>query len=68
MPTGFENKVAEQSDHSKRKIMNEFKKEEETAKHKNIRNPYAYATSVVEKMNPGYKPKTTDQDRKPEGA
>lgn len=62
MPTGFENKIAEESGHSKRKIMNEFKKAEEEAKRKKMRNPYAYATEVVERMNP------SENGRKPEGA
>ena len=67
MPNPFIKKVAEQTGHKKHTIEKEFKKEEEIAKHKGARNPYAYATAVVERMNPGYKPKTSQNGKKPSG-
>ncbi len=64
MPNSFVKEVAKQSGTSKHKVEKEFKKGEEEAKHKNIRNKYA--TEIVERMNPSYHPKTEGK-RKPSG-
>lgn len=57
MPIPFVKEVAKQSGEKKQTIESEYKKQEELAKKRGVTNPYAYATSVIEKMHPSYKPK-----------
>lgn len=51
MPNSFIKSVHKQTGESTKKLDNEYKKVETYAKKKHVSNPYAYATSVVEKMS-----------------
>jgi len=57
MPNAFIKEISKQTGIYEEKLEREYNQQEKLAKKRKAKNPYAYATYVVEKMHPNYTPK-----------